>query len=418
MHGIKPKIALVFPGVGSQHTNMAKSFYDNAQVARETFEEASDTLKMNMAEICFLKEYADKLNDIDISQLALVTASIAIYRVFVKEMGLSPSYCLGHSLGEYSALCAGGVVEFTDALQIVKQRGRIIKETISLYDGTMIWVINIDKNTVKEVCEDHAESGSEVYISAYDSPTQCSVSGNNNAIKKLTQSLESRGAIVYPLKMSGPFHSPLMVRAADEMKAVLQKYGYNPPECDVISNYSTLPYTGVESVIDNLSKQLISPIKWQESVTYLVENNVKYVIEIGPKDVLKFLIKNITPLLTSYSFNNFKLCDELRNMLFVSEDEYLKVIERCLKVATSTRNYNSNYEDYQNGAVLPYKVVEGIYKGILKEKNTPSESQVIQAIDMAVSVMETKRISKQLLDKKLNQIIDGKYLKWFSQERK
>lgn len=411
MDAINSKIALVFPGVGSQHTNMAKSFYDNSQVARETFEEASDTLKMNMAEICFLKDSANKLNEIDISQLALVTTSMAIYRVFLKEIELYPSYCLGHSLGEYSALCAGGVVEFSDALQIVKQRGKIIKETVSSCDGTMIWVINIENKTVEEVCEEYSKSGSEVYISAYDSPTQCSVSGNNDAIKKLTQSLESRGAIVYPLKMSGPFHSPLMIRAANEIKTVLQEYLYNPPKCHVISNYSALPYTGAESVIDNLTKQLISPIRWQESVTYLVDKNVKNVIEIGPKDVLKFLIKKITPLLTPYSFKNFKLGDELRDILFVKEDDYLKIIERCMKAATSTKNYNSNYEEYRNGAVLPYKAVEGIYNSIVRGKNTPLKSQTIQAINMAISVMETKKISKHLLDKKLNQIIEGKILK-------
>ncbi len=290
MHKLEPKIALVFPGVGSQHTNMAKSFYDNSDIARETFEEASDTLKMDMAEICFSNDSADKLNEIDISQLALVTASMAIFRVFQKEIGLSPSYCLGHSLGEYSALCAAGVVEFSDVLQIVKQRGRIIKETISSCDGTMIWVINIDYKTVEEVCREYIECG-DVYISAYDSPAQCSISGRNDTIKSLTRTLEGSGAIVYPLKMSGPFHSPFMANAADEMKAVLRGYRYRFPECQVISNYNTQPYQGTESLIDNLSKQLMSPVRWQESVMNLMNCNVKYVIEIGPKDVLKFLIK-------------------------------------------------------------------------------------------------------------------------------
>ncbi|BCJ96180.1 hypothetical protein acsn021_37490 [Anaerocolumna cellulosilytica] len=410
MRRINPKIALVFPGVGSQHTAMAKSFYDNSPVARETFEEASDILKVNMEKICFSKDSADKLNEIDISQLALVTASIAIYRVFQKEIGLSPSYCLGHSLGEYSALCASGVIEFSDTLQIVKQRGRIIKETISSCDGTMIWAINIDSITVEEICKEFSESGSEVYISAYDSPTQCSVSGDNNSIKKLTQCLESRGAIVYPLKMSGPFHSPLMIRAADEMKAVLREYSYNPPIYEVLSNYSTLPYVGAESVIDNLSKQLISPIKWQESVTYLVDNNVKYVIEIGPKDVLKFLIKKITSKLTPYSFNNYERCDELKNMLFIRKNEYLPVIERCLKVATSTRNYNFNYEEYQKGVVIPYKVIEAMYMEILTSRSEPSESQILQAINMVISIMEAKKAPIEFTHEKLRHVLDGKFI--------
>ncbi|WP_434752099.1 ACP S-malonyltransferase [Paenibacillus amylolyticus] len=416
MHRIEPQIALVFPGVGSQHTNMAKSFYDNSPIARETFEEASDRLNMNMAEICFREESADRLNEIDVSQLALVTASIAIYRVYLKEIGLKPSICLGHSLGEYSALCASGVIEFSDALQIVKQRGRIIKETIPSCDGTMIWVINIDNKAVEEACKAYSENGGELYVSAYDSPTQCSVSGKNDAIKNLTKLLENKGAIVYPLKMSGPFHSPLMLRARNEMKAVLQEYRYHPSKYEVLSNYSTLPYTGDQSVIDNLSNQLIYPVRWQESIAYLVNHNIKYVIEMGPKDVLKFLIRKNTKLLTPHSFNKFSQCDELKDMLFLKNDEYVKVIERCLKVATTTRNYNSNFEEYHIGAVRPYKEIEGIYDSILKENDTPSENQVIQAINMAISVMETKKIPRPLFEKRLNQITEGKLLQRYPLE--
>jgi len=160
-----------------------------------------------------------------------------------------------------------------------------------------------------------------------------------------------------------------------------------------------------------LAKQLIFPIRWQESVTYLANNGVKYVIEMGPKDVLKFLIKKITPLLNPYSFNDFKQCDELRDILFVKEDDYLKIIERCMKAATSTKNYNSNYEEYRDGVILPYKAVEEIYVSKRKDKSVPSEAQVIQAINMVMSVMETKKVPKEIKENKMKQILEGKFLR-------
>lgn len=409
---MESKIAFVFPGVGSQHTGMVKSFYENSAIARETFENASDILGLDFKKICFQKEYAETLNEINVSQLSLVTASIAIYRVFEKEIGISPNYCLGHSLGEYSALCAGGILDFSEMLQIVRERGRIIKEITLTSDGTMIWAINIDHKTLSKLCDEVSEDGNEVYISAYDCPTQCSVSGKNDAILKLTKKLEAAGAIVYPLQMAGPYHTPLMMRASDEMRAYLQQFHFHKPKCDIISNYNTLPYpTEKDKIIENLALQLISPIRWQESILGLVDHQVKYVMEIGPKDVLKFLTKKITPELEPFSFNNFSLCSKVKNLLLIQENDYQKVIEQCLKVATSTRNRNTNEQEYYEKVVLPYRRIEEVYYDNLKQQKTPSAVEVRNAINMAETVMKNKKVSQDMLQKRMNEILQGRFLR-------
>ncbi len=411
MDNVLPKIALVFPGVGSQHTMMVKSFYDNSEAVRSTFEEASEILKINLKEICFSTDLKDELNKIEVSQVALLVASLSVYRTFETEFGFLPDYCLGHSLGEYSALCASGIINFSDAVEIVMQRGRIIKEAISTCDGTMMWVINLDSSIVEETCMENSGDSDRVYISAYDTPTQCSISGNNRSILKVAQELEKKGAIVFPLKMSGPFHSPLMHKAAEEMKSVLRQFKFNAPRISVISNYSALPYTDENSVVENLSRQLKSPIRWTQSVSYLVDAGVRTAIEIGPKDVLKFLIKKNTSHIEAFSFNEFTQIEQLRDSIVIGREQALELIARCLKIAISTKNCNSNTSTYQKDVVIPYKEIEGLYLE-LREKNLyPDKEQVLKAVQMVISVLEAKKTPIDLRSKKLEQIFQNKILK-------
>ncbi len=410
MDNVLPKIALVFPGVGSQHTMMVKSFYDNSEAVRITFEEASEILKINLKEICFSSDLKDELNKIEVSQVALLVASLAVYRTFETELGILPDYCLGHSLGEYSALCASGIIKFSDAVEIVKQRGRIIKEAIPSCHGTMMWVINLDSNVVEETCREYSGDSDRVYISAYDTPTQCSISGDNDSILKVAQELEKKGAIVFPLKMSGPFHSPLMHKAAQEMKSVLNQFKFNTPKIPVISNYSALPYTDENSVVENLTRQLESPIRWTQSVTYLVEAGVKTAVEIGPKDVLKFLVKKNTPLIEAYSFNEFTQIEQLKDNVVIGREQALALIARCLKIAVSTKNFNHDTDTYQKTVVMPYKEVEGLYLD-LREKNLyPEKEQVFKAVQMAVSILEAKKTPIELKRTKMEQIFQNKIL--------
>lgn len=411
MRDVLPKVAFVFPGIGSQHTMMAKSFYDHAQIARDTFEEASDLLKLNLTDICFSPDYANELNKIEVSQVALFTASIAIYRVFEQEIGLAGDYYMGHSLGECSALCASGLIDFADALEIVQKRGNIIREVSSTIDGTMMWVINVDHTIVEDVCEEHSNDRDRVWVSAFDSPTQCSISGTSRAVVKVAQALETRGAIVYPLKMSGPFHCQLMTDASRRFREVLQKYHFKEPRHKVIANYNALPYREAGDVIYNLPRQLTSPIRWQKSIQFILEAGVRIAIEFGPKDVLKFLMKKNAPDIRSFSFNHYGLLDNLQKDYIIDSDQFLSLIGRCLRIAVSTRNYNQDYDAYRERVVQPYKEVEGIFGELTHNGKIPDKKQIDAAINMVKSVLDNKKVPEEVKIRKIEQMFEGKALK-------
>jgi len=297
------KIAFMFPGVGSQCVGMGKYFYDNFQIARQTFEEASDTLTVDFTRLCFSPSEAKELEKLENSQLALLSVSTASARVFEQEIGIEPRYCLGHSLGEYSALCCAGSLALSDALVIVKERGRILSRAASTMGGIMAWVINLETKVVEKVIAESSGEGDEIFISAYDSPTQSSISGPRDTVVRVGRKLEKEGAIVYPLKLSGPFHCPLMAEAAEKIKPVLQQVTYRTPRYPVIANRNAAVYPE-EGVVDNLSMQLVHPVRWQASIQFLLDRGIDTAVEVGPDKVLKHLMKNNTADIETFSFEN------------------------------------------------------------------------------------------------------------------
>ncbi len=404
------KITLLFPGVGSQYVGMGKSLYDNFPVFKETVDEAGDILKMDIPQLFFSPEKKAELNKLENAQVVLLTASIATYRVFMQEIGIHPHFCMGHSLGEYSALCAAGVIRFPDALKLVRDRALVVNDAAGRIDGTMMWVINLDVETLEEVCREASEKEGEIYISAYDSPTQASISGVTDVLMKTAKKLEEKGAIVYPLKLSGPFHCPLMKEAADKMQAILQQYNYKKPEYTVVANRNASPYKGAESVSDNLSLQLISPIRWRASIEYLLEHNVDLAFEMGPKNVLKFLMKKNTDAITTYTTDNMKDMETISNELFLKEEEYLKVIGRCLGAAVSTKNRCSDNNAYEEKVIKPYRDVETLYNKLVESGTRPGKDHVKTAIRMLHAVLPVKEVPRDEQEYWFSKVVDNKII--------
>ena len=308
------KIAFLFPGVGSQQVGMGKSFYDRYKVVRETLAEAGDVLKMDFFRLCFSKESENELARLGNAQVALLAVEVAFFRVYLQEVGIEPHFCLGHSLGEYPALCSAGVISFPDTLTLVKERGKLLSAAASTLGGMMAWVINLDYQILEKVIARAAAGQNPVFVSAYDSPTQSSISGPREAVLQLGRELEKEGAIVYPLKLSGPFHCPLMTEAAKNLNACLRQFSYHPPRYPVIANQNAGPYTR-DNVIDNLSSQLTRPVRWRESLHCLEAQQVKTAVEMGPGQVLKHLAKNNTTGFTVHSFENGTHLEDLKKNL-------------------------------------------------------------------------------------------------------
>lgn len=307
-------LVILYPGVGSHHVGMGKYFYDNFKIARETFEEAGEVLKQDMVRLCFTGEKKDELETLENSQTALLTASMAAYRVYMAEVGVKPRYAAGHSLGEYSALSAAGAIGFPEALEIVRQRGMILKQAAAAMDGIMAWVINLEYKTVEKIIAESQNQGEKVYISAIDSPVQTSISGIKSAFMKLARKLEKEGAIVYPLRMSGPFHSPLMEEVVPRMKAVLRRYKFENARYPVIANQDARPYNGKDGMVENLALQLIRPIRWKDTIRGLEDQGITTAIEMGPDKVLKHLMKNNTAAITTYSMENGGDLEKIKNL--------------------------------------------------------------------------------------------------------
>ena len=329
----------------------------------------------------------------------------------MQEIGIHPQFCMGHSLGEYSALCSAGAISFPDALKLVRERGAAVNEAAARIDGTMMWVINLDINILEELCQRSVNEGQEVYISAYDSPTQASISGYRETLMKFARELEKKGAIVYPLKLSGPFHCPLMKEAAEKMKGILKEYKFNQLECSVIANHNALPYANSESVINNLSVQLISPIRWRDSIEYLLGLGVNSAVEMGPKNVLKFLMQKNTDAIRVYTTDNDRDLELLRQELLIQETEYLRIIGKCLGAAVSTKNRNEDGNEYEEKVIKPYRKVEAFYKQASADGRPPNLIQVRESLQLLQAILEAKKVPHEEQTYWFGRILGNKLLK-------
>ncbi|MBC9929267.1 ACP S-malonyltransferase [Chitinophaga qingshengii] len=403
-------IAFMFPGVGAQSTGMGKTFYDNFAIFRQTIQEAEDELKMNFRRLCFDKNAFAELAALQASQCSLLAVSYGIFRVFMKEVGLQPAYCLGHSLGEYTALTAAGVIRYPDALHLVKKRGEIIEDCLREINGTMAWGINLHSEKVYECCNEIFEEGHRVYISAYDGPDQVSISGDVSAVYALGKRLEKAGGIVYPLNMNGPFHCPLMLDAAVAMKRELDKYQYAIGTSKVLANCNMLLYDGPGSVAANLSAQLISPVLWSGQIQRLEKEGVDVAIELGPKELLKFLLMRNTEQITAFSVSEDKHLETVRQHFLIEESEYHTIIGRGLGIIVGTPNHSTNQQEYKQRVVKPFQALKATYVQATADNRKINSGEVIDAVRMVRDALEAKEIEKHKREEYISHMLGKKHL--------
>lgn len=407
------KLAFMFPGVGSQYCGMGKQLYSDFKVVRDVFEEAGDTLGIDFKDLCFNidEENRLRLNTLEFSKPALLCLSVAGYRAFLERSGIIPNYCIGYSLGEYSALCCAGAISFADALEIVHQRAKIVKEVSDKINGTMAWVVNIKNDVVENICKNAREKGEVIYISAYDNEEKVSVSGTYDSVKMIAKDVENAGGMVIPIKMSGPYHSVIMNEAAVKLKDVLLKYSFKTPQIEVIANNNALPYEGEKSgIVGSLVSQIVQPVRWRDTILYLLQHGVSTAIEIGPKTVLKYILEMNTKKISCYSIDEIKNLEVLKNKIIVNEQEYQPIIGRCLASAVSTPNYNKNEVDYYEKVVKPYRQIEKIYKKCYSQKITLSNTEFKEILDIFLGMMYAKKLNDEEIQHQINKVLQYKFL--------
>jgi len=284
------KVAYVFPGQGAQSVGMGKDLWEHFETVKNLFRQADEAAGCPLTKLIF-EGPDEELRKTVNTQPALVAVSIACLRAAQETAGgklPTPAYLAGHSLGEYSALTAAGVIDFPTAIQLSRERGRLMYEAGLKTPGTMAAVIGMDETTLNLIC---LEAG--VIIANLNSPGQLIISGGVGNVTKATELAKAKGARVTPLVVSGAFHSPLMQPAVEGMSAALSKVVFQNPSAPIISNVTAQPLTAANQFKDELLKQLTSGVQWQKSVEYMVAQGVKSYYEIGPGKVLSGLIKRI-----------------------------------------------------------------------------------------------------------------------------
>ena len=288
------KIALVFPGQGSQKVGMGRAWADTAEEARRIFEEADEVLGLPLSRLCW-EGPEEELGLTANTQPALLATSIAIYRSLAPHgLGIEPVAMAGHSLGEYSALVAAGALGFADALRLVRRRGQLMQEAVPVGTGAMAAIIGLDDATVRSVAEAAAQ-GEVCGVANYNSPGQTVIAGHKAAIDRAVALAKERGARkVSVLAVSAPFHSPLMRPAREGMAAELARVAFSAPRVPVVANVDAVPVATGDAARDALVRQIDNPVRWVESVGWMAGTaGVETFLEIGPGTVLTGLNRRI-----------------------------------------------------------------------------------------------------------------------------
>ena len=287
----KSTIAFLFPGQGSQAVGMGKELAANYPIARQTFEEADDALRYKLSQLCF-EGPEEKLKMTEVTQPAILTASIAAYRV-LRERGPKPSFVAGHSLGEYSAHVAAGTLKFVDAVRAVRNRGQYMQEAVPVGVGAMAAILGLPLDAVTEICSASAQ-GEVCQPANINSPEQIVISGHAAAVQRAIHFATERGAKkAVSLPVSAPFHCALMQPAQDRMAGDLRSLNFQNPACPVICNVDASPVTAAEPARDALVRQVTGSVKWDPSIRLLIEKNVNLFVEVGPGKVLWGLMRQI-----------------------------------------------------------------------------------------------------------------------------
>lgn len=303
--------AFLFPGQGSQAVGMGKDLFDNYAAAREVFEEADDALGFALSEMCFTGDEAD-LQMTANTQPAILTTSIAAYRAMKAEGFPAPAFAAGHSLGEYSALVAAGVLGFADAVKTVRRRGTYMQEAVPAGIGAMAAILGSDLQTIEEACAEAAE-GQVCSPANINSPSQIVIAGNAEAIDRACEILKEKGAKrAIKLNVSAPFHCALMMPAQEKLAGDLKGLSYGNFEFPVIQNIDAAPNSDPSKVCEALTAQVSSPVRWLQSVGFLSAQGVTTVIEVGAGKVLSGLVRQID---RDVRCLNVETAESLRNTL-------------------------------------------------------------------------------------------------------
>jgi [acyl-carrier-protein] S-malonyltransferase len=307
------KFAFVFPGQGSQAIGMLNGFADNT-VVQQTLAEASDALQFDLAKLISEgpKEELDLTTN---TQPVMLTAAVAMYRAWIAAGGKTPALVAGHSLGEYSALVAAGVIAFKDAVPLVRFRAKAMQEAVPVGQGGMAAILGLSDADVLAVCAEAAQ-GDVVEAVNFNAPAQVVIAGHKAAIERACEAAKAKGAKrALSLPVSAPFHSSLLKPASDRLREYMATLTFNAPQIPLINNVDVAIVSDVDGIKDALVRQAANPVRWVESVQKMAAEGVTEVVECGPGKVLAGLTKRINGELTGHAIVDQASLDAVLELL-------------------------------------------------------------------------------------------------------
>lgn len=301
---MKPKVAFLFPGQGSQRVGMGKDFYESFEFVRNLYDEANEVLGFDIASLSFSGP-EESLRLTFNTQPAILIHSYIAYRL-LRMQGVEPAVAAGHSLGEYSALLAAGATDFPIALDIVRKRGRFMQDDVPPEAGAMAAIIGLSGDEVEVLCN-QVSRGRVVQPANYNAPDQVVVAGEKGAVDDLVEASKGAGARrAITLAVSAPFHCTLLKGAQDKLAQELERIEFRDLTFPVVSNVSARPVTSGPDARENLKPQVTSPVRWEESLRTMLGEGASVMVEVGPGRVLTALAKRIDERVITFNVEDMK----------------------------------------------------------------------------------------------------------------
>lgn len=281
------KTAFLFPGQGVQKCGMGKDFYENSSQAANLFEKASEALGLDMKALCF--EENARLDQTEYTQAALVTTYLAMCRE-LESRGVKPDITAGLSLGEYAAIAAAGAMSDLDAIRLVRKRGMLMQNTVPAGEGAMCAILALDEKKIEEVLNEIPD----VTIANYNCPGQIVITGKTAAVEMAAARLKEAGARrTLMLNVSGPFHSPMLEPAGAALRQELEQVTFQKLQIPYVTNVNACEITDASEITELLVRQMYSPVRWMQSMEYMLKSGVDTFVEIGPGKTLEGFLKKI-----------------------------------------------------------------------------------------------------------------------------
>lgn len=392
------KIAVVFPGQGSQFIGMGKTLCQQFTTAERVFEVAEEILGIPLRQICF-EGRVSELNRITTLFPAIITYGVASYKVFQEMTGIKADYMAGHSLGEYAALVCSGTLDFSDAIRLVEKRASLCLEHSLTEQGSMTVIDGLDASTINKYCERLLKESKSIYISCYNKEKQIVVSGQSQGIMELEDMAMEECAQVTPMIMMPPFHCPLMEPITKEMREYLQSIPFRKGNVTVIGNVNGMPYPKErEKITGNLTHHLVKPVMWYQSLKYMQIKGVRTVVEMGAHNYLTAMVKEINPGCKAYAYGMNQDWD-LKKLASTNNNLRLSLPKKCIKIVVSSKNYSKNTSGYDEKVMRAYKELEAISNGRDIEGETDD-----RAMKLLLEILDLKEVPEHIRKQYLKEL--------------